>query len=143
MGKKSNKYDKKYGPGVVRRVGSKTAKPKPPASSPWAAPEELKVWLEERISHTLSRTFKTGQNPKSKNYLYARCYRMKILSVDELVELSIVSYDIDDFGIRQEIAGNELGNFSVPIEKGGAFGIMDAAVKACDPKFYKKYKKAA
>lgn len=143
MAKKSNKYDKKYGGGIARRIGSETTKPKPPPSSPGADPAELKAWLEKRIGHTLSRTFKTGQDPESKNYLYARCYKMKIVAVDELVELSIVSYDLSDFGTRNNPAGKELGNFSVPIEDGGAFGVMDAGIKACDSKFYKKYRKVA
>jgi len=143
MGTKSNKYEKKYGRGILRQVGSTGEKPKPPASSPGSDPEELKAWLEKRIGDTLSRTFKTGQDPESKNYLYARCYRMKIVSVDELVELSIISYDLDERAGRIDIHGKELGSFSVPIEDGGAFGVMDAGMKASDPKFYKKYRKAA
>ena len=143
MGKKSNKYEKKYGKGVVRRVGSDTTPTKPPASSPGSDPEELKAWLEKRIGHTLSRTFKTGLDAKAKNYLYARCFKMKIVSVDEFVELSIVSYDLDELAGRIDIHGKELGRFSVPIEDGGAFGVMDAGMKACEPKFYKKYRKAA
>ena len=143
MVKKSNKYDKKYGRGVVRRVGSDTTKPKPPVSSPGSDPEELKAWLEKRIGHTLSRTFKTGLDAKDKDYLYARCYKMKIVSVDELVELSIISYDLAEDAGRIDINGKELGSFSVPIEDGGAFGVMDEGMKASDPKFYKKYRKAA
>jgi len=141
MGKKSNKYEKKYGRGILRQVGSTGEKPKPPPSSPGSDPEELRAWLEKRIGHTLSRTFKTGQDPESKDYLYARCYKMKIVSVDELVELSIISYDLHGFGARDNLT--ELGNFSVPIEGGGAFGVMDEGMKASDPKFYNKYRKAA